>query len=84
MKLAELKATPEGTPLLWSKGNGWYEKVSFNRLVKTTSFGRMTFSEFMANGIDMSKGKDKLEALITDEKGKTHIVSPRRLSTMHY
>ena len=79
MKLEELRNTKEGTPLIWSQGNGWWIMVSFKRLVKTTSFGKMTLSEFMANGLDMSKGKEMIEAMVIDQKGEMHIVSPRRL-----
>ena len=83
MKLAELKEMPKSTPLFLSKGNGWYEKVDFIRLVKTTSFGRMTFTDFMNNGIDMSKGREQWEAMVTDAKGEIKIVSPRRLSVYY-
>ena len=79
MKLEELRNAPEGTKLLWSQGDGWWKKVTFNRLVKVTKFPKMTFSEFMANGIDMSKGKDTFEAYVTDDRGNTHIISARRL-----
>jgi len=83
MKLAELRSLDKGTVLSWSQGGGWYQDVEFLGLTKTTSFGKMTFSDLMSGKFNPSNGKTQLMVHIkyTDDRGKEvdRYVNPRSL-----
>lgn len=85
MKLAELREVPSGTKLSLSLGGGWYQEVTYKRLVQVTKFYKMTFSDLMNGNFSLDKGKRVWEASISwiDDKGnrKTCTVNPRRLNT---
>lgn len=83
MKLAELRETPSGTKMTLSLGGGWYQEVTYKRLVQVTKFGTIKFSDLMNGNFSLDKGKKVWEASIdwVDDKGKTKncTVNPRRL-----
>jgi len=74
MKIEECKALQSGDQVYINIGNGWIQTMTFLRMIKTQSLGRMTFSELLTADLveRMKNAKYKWEALCeyTDDRGK--------------
>lgn len=72
MTLAECRGLQKGDKVYINLGGGWRQKMTFLRMIKVTSFGKMTFSELMSGELDLSKGKDEWMAMCeyTNDRGR--------------
>ena len=84
MTIAECRELKKGDKVRVSLGDGWYQDASFIKLIKVTSFGKMTINEVLTGDFDFStKGREKTEAYVeyVDDRGRKRqrSVNPRRL-----
>ena len=80
MKLNDVQNLQKGTKLWVSEGNGWYQVMEYNTTCATWSLGKMTFSQLMKCDVEFKQGRKQTLVEMIDDKGKTHLVNPRRLS----
>lgn len=83
MKLEDCRNLKVGASVWYNIGNGFRQHAIFKRLVKSTSFGGMTFSDLFSGNFDISKGNEEWKAVVerADDRGKTitEYINPRRL-----
>ena len=83
MSLAELKEMASRTPVKWRLSNGWYQNGYFVRLIKVTTFGKMTLNDLMSKDFKLENGREVTEAMVEyiDDKGKVKrtTISTRKL-----
>lgn len=83
MKMEDCRKLQKGDKVYINLGNGWTQHMTFLRMIKVTSFGKMTFSDLMSGKFELKDGKETWEALCEyiDDRGrsKTTTFSTRKL-----
>lgn len=72
MKMEDARKLEKGARVCWSLGNGWYQKGTFQRLMKVTRFKRITFDDLMTGNFSLNNGRDEIMACVKylDDDGR--------------
>ena len=83
MKLEECRQMKSGSAVKWNVGDGWVQHGTYKKLVKVTTFGRMTRGDLYKDRFSLENGKESLKAMVeyVDDYGRTRTeyLNPRKL-----
>lgn len=84
MTLAECRKLKKGDQVYINLGNGWTQTMIFIKMVKVTSYGKMTFSDLAKGNFDFSNGREEwwAECEYKNDYGRV-IKTERRPRALH-